>query len=70
MVFRENGRKMPEQRRVCIPSRVHVVAPVLETSPAGQAVQGGVPVLLKELLAQRPVSPGQVYQCVFSDRRW
>lgn len=39
-----------------VPSREHVVAPVLEISPVGQASQGGVPVLLKELLAHRPFS--------------
>lgn len=37
-----------------VPSREHVVAPVPEISPVGQASQGGVPVLLKELLAHRP----------------
>lgn len=35
---------------------MHAVAPVPETSPSGQVVQGGVPVLLKELLAHKPVS--------------
>lgn len=34
---------------------MHAVAPVPETARAGQAVQGGVPVLLKEFLAQRPL---------------
>lgn len=37
------------------PSKVHAVAPGPEVSPAGQAVQGGVPVLLKELPGQVPV---------------
>lgn len=37
-----------------LPRRVHVVAPVPETAPAGQAAQGGVPVLLNVLLAQIP----------------
>lgn len=48
------------QENTCTPeegvpsSRVHVVAPVPEISPAGQASHGGAPVLLKELLAHRP----------------
>lgn len=42
----------------CAPSGVHVVAPVPEISPAGQAVQGGVPVVLNEFGEHRPYRHG------------
>lgn len=38
------------------PGGMQVVAPVAETSPSGQAVQGGAPVLLKKPLKHKPVS--------------
>ena len=49
--LRQENASTPEEG---VPSRVHVVAPVPEISPAGHASHGGAPVLLKELLAHRP----------------